>query len=61
MGMSLSKLRETVEDRGAWCAVVHEVAEHRTRLNDQNSSPLSGATQILSVLFLITGKRAYEN
>ena len=21
--MSLSKLRETVKDRGAWCAVVH--------------------------------------
>ena len=25
--MSLSKLRETVEDRGAWCGAVHGVAK----------------------------------
>ena len=25
--MSLSKLQETVEDRGAWCATVHEVTK----------------------------------
>ena len=27
MGMSLSKLQEMVEDRGAWCAAVHGVPE----------------------------------
>ena len=32
--MNLSKLRETVEDRGAWCAVVHRVAKSQTQLSD---------------------------
>ena len=27
MDMSLSKLREIVEDRGPWCAVVHGVTK----------------------------------
>ena len=30
MDMHLSKLQETVEDRGAWHAVVHEVAKSQT-------------------------------
>ena len=32
--MSLSKLQETVEDRGAWCATVHGVAKSQTRLSN---------------------------
>ena len=34
MGMSLSKFREMVKDREAWCAVVHGVAKSQTRLSE---------------------------
>ena len=34
MDMSLSKLQETVEDRGAWCAAVHGVTKSQVRLRD---------------------------
>ena len=34
MDMSVNKLRETVEDRGAWRAAVHGVAKSWTQLSD---------------------------
>ena len=34
MDMSLSELRESVMDRGAWRAVIHGVAKSPTRLSD---------------------------
>ena len=34
MGMSLSKLRELVMDREAWCAVIHRVTKSQTQLSD---------------------------
>ena len=34
MDMSLSELREIVEDKGAWCAAVHEVGTSWTQLSN---------------------------
>ena len=32
--MNLTQFQEAVEDRRAWCALVHEVRKSRTRLNN---------------------------
>ena len=35
--MSLNKLQDTEEDRGAWRAAVHGVTKSRTRLSDSTA------------------------
>ena len=38
MFMNLSKLQETVENRGAWCAAVHGAAKIRTQFSDYTTN-----------------------
>ena len=38
MDMSLSKLQEIQENRGAWRAAVHRVTMSRTRLSDRTTT-----------------------
>ena len=50
MDMNLSKLQETVEDRGAWCAAVCRAANSRTR----HSNWTTAAKQIRQIVWKIT-------
>ena len=37
MDLNLSKLREIVKDREAWCAAVHGASKSQTRFSDLNN------------------------
>ena len=49
MDMNLSKLREIVEDRGNWCAIVHGVTKSQTRVSDW-AKTTPGLIKIMSLL-----------
>ena len=42
MGMSLSKLREFVMDREAWCAAIHVVTKSQTQLKRLSTRKIWG-------------------
>ena len=51
MDLSLSKLWEIVQDRGAWCAAVHRVTKRQTRLSDWTATNSTRTQQFQVLLF----------
>ena len=68
MDTIFSKLRESVMDREAWCAAVHEVTKNQTRLSNGMMSAVLGQgpgsparDQFSSVTQLLAaGKKSYD-
>ena len=52
--MSLSKLRERVKDREAWCAAVHGVTKRQTLLRLNNNTEFN-----ITVFFFIRQKHSH--
>ena len=54
MDMSLSKLWETVKDRGTWCVAVHGVTKSQTWLSDWMTEPLNNNNNHFQTSFYVT-------
>ena len=52
MDVSLSELWETMMNREAWCAAIHEVAKSPTRLSDWTELPNPSVMKITSVFWV---------
>ena len=49
MDMSLSKFRETVNDREDWCDAVHGVAKSHTQLSDRTTTTATTTLYIMLI------------
>ena len=55
MDMSLSKLREMVKDREAWCAAVHGIIKSWTQLNNNIQTQLIYKLNVNHIKGIIMG------
>jgi len=53
MGMSLSKLKEILKDRKAWCAAVHGATKSGTQLSKNNKNHSFDALFFYIKLFIL--------
>ena len=53
INMSLSKFREMVKDREAWCAAVHGVAKSWTRLSDWTKTEMPSSSSHYEFSFVV--------
>ena len=60
MDMSLSKLRETVEDRAAWCAAVHGATKSQIRLSAWRTNEYMVARELPSLVMTVSPRSMEE-
>ena len=61
MDMNLSKLQETLKDREAWHAAVHEVTKSRTRLSDRTATINKNVSRIKRIMNIFFDDSVYTS